>query len=84
MKKLSAVFNEVVTMDRVKGAVMGATAGYVLTGGQPVGAVLMGITGAFLGAEKLSETFNAVTMGRSLALEAVPALAKTAVKVLKR
>jgi len=84
MKRLKDTFNELFTMDRIKGAVMGASAGYLLTGGNPVGAALMGATGAFLGAESLTETFRAAATGRQMAMELVPALAKTAVQRLKR
>ncbi len=81
MGRLQEAFNDIFSMDRIKGAAMGASAGYVLTAGNPVGALLLGITGAMMGAESLKETFQSAVMGREMALSTVPALAK---RVLSR
>ena len=76
MNRLQDAFNDIFSMDRIKGAAMGASAGYILTGGNPVGAVLLGITGAMMGAESLKETFQSAALGREMALATVPAVAK--------
>ena len=76
MGRLQEAFNDIFSIDRIKGAAMGASVGYVLTAGNPVGAVLLGITGAMMGAESLKETFQSAVVGREMAMATVPALAK--------
>jgi len=73
MKRLQEVFNEAFSMDRIKGAVMGASAGFLFTGGQPAGGVVGGLTGYMMGAERLTETFQAAVQGREMALATVEA-----------
>ncbi|MDE1151844.1 MAG: hypothetical protein PW788_04830 [Micavibrio sp.] len=73
MKRLQEVFNDAFSMDRLKGTVMGASAGYLFTGGQPAGLALGAVTGYLMGAERLTDTFQAAVQGREMALATVEA-----------
>jgi hypothetical protein len=74
MQKLSKVFNEVFSRDRVEGAAMAAAGAGTLTLGNVPAMIGAGIIGAIMGRERLTETFNAAVYGRQMATEAVPAV----------
>jgi hypothetical protein len=67
MKKLKEIFNRVSIWDRLAGIAYGVTAGFVLGGGHPLPAVLMGVAGFVTGGEFLSNIFNAAMFGREFA-----------------
>lgn len=76
MNKLSEVFNEVFSRDRVEGAAMAASGVGVVTMGNLPAMVGAAILGGIMGRERLTETFNAAVYGRQMATQAVPVLAR--------
>ncbi|MEZ0225484.1 MAG: hypothetical protein ACAH83_13090 [Alphaproteobacteria bacterium] len=74
MNRLKEIFNSEAMQDRLEGAVLGAAAGFALTGLSP-GAIAGGFVGLVMGKQRITETFNAAMQGRQMAYAMVPARA---------
>lgn len=76
MQKLSAIFNDVFSRDRVEGAVMAAAGAAVFAAGNLPLIAAVAVIGGIMGKERLMDTFNAAVNGRQMAMQLVPAVVK--------